>query len=296
MDRRTVIVSGPLALRMRRADAARAGEIGLEILTLPLIAARLAGGFVEPVGPERLQPAIRSALDEGGLADLGALAGLPGVGRAVARTLAAAWRADIRIADRAGDGARLADLALLERRIRAHLPRSVLTPPDLRDAASSRITHAKSLLGEVLLDGLLDVEPVWRPLIAAIAEQTSVTWRAPMAGEAGWFTGLLRPVEAPPNPAVLAADVCADPKAEVVEALRWVRCLLAEGRAQAHEIAICATTTESWDEHVLVLAREAGLSERISFSCEGHRPSRLRATIAMPNFSIDFAFRRRPCI
>ncbi|MBK3666451.1 hypothetical protein JJE66_35225 [Bradyrhizobium diazoefficiens] len=41
MQIRTV-VDGPLALRMRRLDAAREGATGRQILTLPLLAARLA--------------------------------------------------------------------------------------------------------------------------------------------------------------------------------------------------------------------------------------------------------------
>ena len=56
MHWRTVIVEGPLALRMRRFAAARDGETGLQIMTLPLLAARLAGGFSRPAGPEDLAP------------------------------------------------------------------------------------------------------------------------------------------------------------------------------------------------------------------------------------------------
>ena len=42
MNRRTVIVEGPLAFRMRRIAAARQGEAGVQIMTLPQLAARLA--------------------------------------------------------------------------------------------------------------------------------------------------------------------------------------------------------------------------------------------------------------
>ena len=42
---RTAVVDGPLAHQVRRAAAARANECGLQILTLPQLAARLAGGF-----------------------------------------------------------------------------------------------------------------------------------------------------------------------------------------------------------------------------------------------------------
>ncbi|MBN8903236.1 MAG: hypothetical protein J0H57_19575 [Rhodospirillales bacterium] len=44
MERRVIVVEGPLAFGIRRFQAARANDVGLEILTLPLLAARLAGG------------------------------------------------------------------------------------------------------------------------------------------------------------------------------------------------------------------------------------------------------------
>ncbi len=49
MKRCTVVVDGPLAFRMRRLAAARDRDLGLEIFTLPLLAARLAGGFAGPL-------------------------------------------------------------------------------------------------------------------------------------------------------------------------------------------------------------------------------------------------------
>ena len=45
MIRRVLLVDGPLAFRMGRFQAAQANEVGLEVLTLPLLASRLAGGF-----------------------------------------------------------------------------------------------------------------------------------------------------------------------------------------------------------------------------------------------------------
>ena len=44
-----------------------------------------------------------------------------------------------------------------------------------------------------------------------------------------------------------------------VEALRWIRELIASGRARPDEIAVCATATEDRDDHMLVLAADAGL-------------------------------------
>jgi hypothetical protein len=60
--RSTLVIDEPLAMRMQRLVAAREGSIGREILTLPLLAARLAGGFVAPVATDVLYPAIQAAL------------------------------------------------------------------------------------------------------------------------------------------------------------------------------------------------------------------------------------------
>ena len=90
--RRTVVVSGPLALRMGRIEAARTGGLGVEVTTLPLAVARLAGGFSRPAVADDLLPAISTALAIGGLHDLGRIATLPGTPRALARTLAALCR------------------------------------------------------------------------------------------------------------------------------------------------------------------------------------------------------------
>lgn len=61
MKRRTVVVEGPLAFRMRRIAAARRGETGVQILTMPQLAARLAGGFTQPARSEDLDTATRAA-------------------------------------------------------------------------------------------------------------------------------------------------------------------------------------------------------------------------------------------
>jgi len=59
MHRRTIVVEGPLALRIR---AAAQNESKLEILTLPQLAARLAGGFLQPAGASDLAPLVRAML------------------------------------------------------------------------------------------------------------------------------------------------------------------------------------------------------------------------------------------
>src|SRR3954451_10974299 len=95
MKRRTIVVEGPLAFRMRRIAAARGGEIGVQILTLPMLAARLAGGFIRAAESQDLEPAIRQALGMGGFAELEAIRELPGMTRSVALTLRKIWQVDL---------------------------------------------------------------------------------------------------------------------------------------------------------------------------------------------------------
>ena len=58
---------------MQRLTAARERAIGREILTLPLMAASLAGGFATAAGSDVLYPAIQAALAEGRFQVLGAV-------------------------------------------------------------------------------------------------------------------------------------------------------------------------------------------------------------------------------
>ena len=258
MIRRTVIVEGPLAFRMRRIDAARRGEAGLQILTLPQLAARLAGGFIRPARSQDLDPAIRVALEAIGFAELERVRGLPGTTRSIAWTLAKVWQADLALQDLAGRSARLADLAEIERRVRANLAAGVLTPRDLRDAALKRVAHAPATLEFLEIDRLTAIAPVWRPLLATLAKTIPLTWRTPGALDASWFSGQVVVDDQQPH-VDTSVVTCANPRAEVVEALRWMRELIASGRARPEEIAICATATEEWDEHFLVLVADAGL-------------------------------------
>ncbi|PPQ19412.1 hypothetical protein CV770_10420 [Bradyrhizobium sp. AC87j1] len=256
--RSTLVVDGPLAIRMQRLAAARQGNIGREILTLPLVAARLAGGFIAPVTTDVLYPAIQAALAAGGFQDLGSVSNLPGMPRAVLQALDAVWRADIDLSSLPQHVGRFADLHLLETRIRELLPPSRRLPRDLRGAAMSRVSQSKILLGPVTLGGIVEIDAVWRPLLNGIAHFTELSWDSPVQAEIAWFKGTLRRRTAV-APANFLAEASADPKSEVVEALRWVRQLLSSGQAKAEEIAIAATSTPGWDDHFLAYANNAGL-------------------------------------
>ena len=258
MKRRTVVIEGPLAFRMRRIVAARRDEAGVQILTLAQLAARLAGGFIRPARSQDLDPAIRIALEAGGFAELERVRQLPGTTRAVALTLAKVWLSDLALQDLAKGSVRLADLAEIERRVRANLAAGVLTPRDLRDAALTRVAHAPATFGPVEIDRLTAIAPVWRPLLAALAKTVPLTWRNPGGADSSWFPGEVV-TSGIASSAAMSLVSCANPRAEVVEALRWMRELIASGRAHPEEIAICATATEEWDEHFLVLVADANL-------------------------------------
>src|SRR5262245_61091332 len=112
---KTAIVEGSLAFQMRRAAAARANESGLQILSLPQLAARLAGGFTASVTAEHLEPAIQRALNDAGLIEFEHVRQLPGMTRAVARTLRKIWDADVDLGA-TGDAkhVRIRELAFIE--------------------------------------------------------------------------------------------------------------------------------------------------------------------------------------
>src|SRR5437868_1736156 len=117
MRSRVMVVDSPLAFRMRRVDAACAGEIGLEILTMPLLVARLVGGFCRLADRELLAPAIAAALESGGFKEISKVRSLPGMVRAVIQTLDRAWASDLDLDELAKTSSRLWDLALIQERI-----------------------------------------------------------------------------------------------------------------------------------------------------------------------------------
>ncbi|RUW04593.1 PD-(D/E)XK nuclease family protein, partial [Mesorhizobium sp. M1A.F.Ca.IN.022.05.2.1] len=258
IKRHTVIVEGTLAFRMQRVAAARAGDHGRDVATLPLLAARLAGGFARPADHATLVPIVARALTELAFEELEPVKTRPGMARAVLASLARVWAADIRFEGPRYASARLSDLGHIEAYLRSHLPMGALLPPDLRDRAIAGAAHARATVGNLHFHRLISVDPLWRPLIKALVGTVEITWEAPGARDRSWFPGTVLPTIMEP-PQDLICDVCADARAEVVEALRWARELLSDGKTQASEIAITSADLGPWDEHMLVLAVNADL-------------------------------------
>src|SRR5258708_14081343 len=83
-----------------------------------------------------LYPAIQNALDDGGFVELEQVRHLPGMTRAVLRTLRKIWAADFDLAAAGGAGhRRIAEMSLIEARLRSTLASAAMMPRDLRDAA-----------------------------------------------------------------------------------------------------------------------------------------------------------------
>jgi hypothetical protein len=223
------------------------------------LAARLAGGFLQPIDPDALKAAITKALSAE-LGDLDRIKELPGFPRAAAATLSKAWAADLNLADLAETAGleaapRLAAVARLEAEVIRHLPLSMCRPADLVSAALARASHARVLFGRIAIHGRTEMSPVWRPLVAAVAAETEVQWKAGPRYVPPWVHELGVPVvEAPRENPEIRTESCASPRHEALEALRWAREIIASGRARPEEIAIAAASPEEWDDHFLALS------------------------------------------
>ena len=264
MVRHTIIVHNRNARRTHRTQAAIDAQQGLQLYTMEQLAARLAGGFLQPIDDDALNVAVGAALVTP-LGDLDAIKELPGFRRAAAATLAQAWRAGLDLtaemaAASTGIAAmRLGSLATLEREVLTQLPVSQRRPRDLVVAALERVRHSRALCGRIEIHGHTEMSPVWRPLLSALVHATDVVWIADARYVPDWLHSTAVRIEArPPATPTISAVSCASPRHEVLEALRWARQHLTNG-ATPHEIVIAAASPEAWDDHVLALGDAANL-------------------------------------
>ncbi len=256
---RTAVVQGRLAYAMRRVAAARSNELGLQILTLPQLAARLAGGLKRPASRESIEAGIIAALgNPERLKELAPVHEMPGMIRALDRTLRKVWRSgfDLRRAPYR-DLPRVQDLAYIEDVVRETLEPGEHLLPDLERLARAQIGTASAVVGPITIDGVHAVDPLWRPLLNELRSRTPVTWRAPAGASTDWFPGDIETAELT-QPEERAFG-CATPGHEALEAMRWARSLIASGTAKPHEIAIAATSTAAWDDEFVALTRSSSL-------------------------------------
>jgi hypothetical protein len=256
--RRTIVVHTKLAGHMARVHAARAGENGVQILTMGQLAARLAGGLLRPIDPDDLKIAVRQSLSSVRLGELEPIKDLPGMVRAAVGTLDKVWNAAIDLSREKPP--RLQALRKLEEEVLCRLPPCMKRPQDLVALARGRIGYAKAVVGPVEVHGHSEMSPCWRPLLVALSEIVPVTWIAGSRHVPGWICGTQAQVRTEAaSKAERVLYSCAHPHHEVVEAFRWMRALLAEGTARPQEIAIAAASPSDFDDHVLALSRDCNI-------------------------------------
>jgi hypothetical protein len=270
MVRRTLVVGSRLALQEARFKAALAQDCGLQILAMPGLAARLAGGFLEMITRDALQDLVKEALGAGGFQAIGPIAGLPGMVRASTSTLSKVWDADLDLGRWIDRNPQVADIALIEKRVLSGLPAGMRLPRELVGEARKRISSAAAVLGPVSGENVYDVAPCWRQLILDLANVVHVEWYvAPTEADAlSWLANskVQLVLRAPLKPAIEAVS-CANPKHEALEALRWARELLATGRVSPGEIAIAAATVDEWDDHIRALVNDSHLPVHFVHGC-----------------------------
>jgi hypothetical protein len=247
-----------------RVHAAETGRHGLQALPIEALAARLAGGFLQPIDSDALKAAVIKSLGQP-LGELDRIKQLPGFPRAAAATLSKAWAAGLNLTELASTAppetaSRLTGVAGLEAEVLRNLPPSMLRPADLVAAALQRTSHAGILFGRITIHGRTEMSPVWRPLLASLAGATDVRWVAGPRYVPSWLHELDIPVvEAPPQKPEIRRESCASPRHEALEALRWARQLIATGEARPEQIAIAAPSPDEWDDHFLALTQMSGL-------------------------------------
>ena len=260
MKRQTYIAHGRLASREIRLDAARNRRHGVQVMAFEQMAARLAGGFAQPIDAEALRAAIQHALPDTHLGELDGIKLLPGMVGAAADTLHKVWRTGIDLTARADDHPRLAAMAALEQAVLDLLPSSMLRPLDLVALATERFRHAPALLGEIEFVGISELSPCWRGLLFGLAGTLPVRWNAGPRSVPDWLAGsaveVLRTTPTTPRVEAMSA---ASSYHEAIEALRWARELIASGEAKPSEIAIAAAAPAAYDDEFMALRADANI-------------------------------------
>ena len=90
---KTRVVHNRYAWRSHRTQAALDGTQGVMLLTINQLAARLAGGFLQPIDSDDLKAAVVLAIPKS-LGELDQIKKLPGFPRTAATSLLKAWAAE----------------------------------------------------------------------------------------------------------------------------------------------------------------------------------------------------------
>ncbi|MGA2794828.1 MAG: PD-(D/E)XK nuclease family protein, partial [Roseiarcus sp.] len=256
--RRTIVVHTKLSGHMIRVDGARSGANGEQVMTMGQLAGRLAGGFLQPIDPEKLQEAVRAALAGSSLGEFDVIKDLPGMVRAAVSTLDKVWRANIDLS--VATNPRLLALHTLETETLCRLPPSMKRPKELVGLACGHIGHAPAVIGPVEIHGHSEMSPCWRPLLAALTTTVPVAWVAGARSTPSWLDKMKIDIRRDaPNDPELRLLSCATPQHEALEAFRWLRERIASGKARPEEIAIAAASPADFDDHMMALAADANI-------------------------------------
>jgi hypothetical protein len=270
MTRTTVVVPGRLAWHKERFRAAEQNALGLQILTPTQVAGRLAGGFLEAASRDTCHVLVRDALTNLKFAELEQLREMPGAVKAISTSLMKVWDADLDLQALAARSPRISDLAKIEAYVRDHLPVGMMLQRELVSAAIGNLRNASCVLGSVSVRGFVFVAPCWRRLFLSLAGSISIEWHSieTLRGQLTWTQdSTIRAVVKPKQEPRQSSVVCATPKHEAIEALRWARQLIVSGRAKPHEIGIVASATEDWDEDFRVLVADSQLPLHLVHGC-----------------------------
>jgi hypothetical protein len=260
MQRQTYIAHGRLASREIRLEAAHLHRHGTQVMAFEQLAARLAGGFAQPIDAETLRDAIQRVLPDTNLGELDAIKLLPGMVGAGADTLHKVWRTGIDLSARAGDHPRLAAMAMLEEAVLSVLPTAMLRPVDLAARAMDRLQHAPALFGEIHIQGISELSPCWRDLLFELAATLPVRWHAGPRSVPNWLdSSAVEIVRSAPTTPKVEAVSAANGYHEAIEALRWARELIASGAAKPSEIAIAAAAPAAYDDEFMALRADANI-------------------------------------
>jgi hypothetical protein len=262
--RKTVLIHTRHAWRSHRTQAAFNANHGFQIFTIEQLAARIAGGFLQPIDHDGLNIAVANALSKP-LGELDTIKELPGFQRAAAATLSKLWLAGLDLSQELKDATepaareRFEAFIALERHVLEILPKNQLRPRDLTATALKRVQHSSSIFGPIEIHGHTELAPVWRPLVIAIAKATKVSWIAGARHVPDWLRDSCITIHKcrAEKPFVKAVS-CASPRHEILESIRWTRQHLARG-ANPQDIAIVAASPEAWDDHMLAHCEAANL-------------------------------------
>jgi hypothetical protein len=132
--RETLVIHSRLSWRQVRGVAAIERKHGLQALAIEHVAARLAGGFLQPINPDSLKEAIGEAIAMD-LGEFNFIKTLPGFPRAAAATLEKAWAAGLKFSELAKTSdalvrSRIDAVARLEAQVLKRLPPSMRRPAD----------------------------------------------------------------------------------------------------------------------------------------------------------------------